>query len=89
MNKISGQVRVNGSISYVPQQAWIQNETVRNNILFGREMSQELYDRIVSACELDADLKILPSGDQTEIGEKVKNISINRIMNYEIDLNLI
>ena len=59
-------------MAYVPQQAWIQHDTLRSNILFGRAMQQGLYDRVVDACALKPDLDILPGGDMTEIGEKVE-----------------
>ncbi|XP_074651922.1 multidrug resistance-associated protein 1-like isoform X2 [Tubulanus polymorphus] len=75
MNKIDGFVNVRGKVAYVAQQAWIQNETVRNNILFGNEVDCNKYDRVVQACALEQDLKILPGGDQTEIGEKGINLS--------------
>jgi ABC-type multidrug transport system fused ATPase/permease subunit len=60
-----------GSIAYVPQQAWIQNATIQDNILFGNEMDETRYHKILEACALTQDLSILPAGDQTEIGEKV------------------
>ena len=71
MNKTSGAIRVKGSIAYVAQQAWIQNATVRDNILFGKEFDSELYNHVINVCALETDLKILNAGDQTEIGEKV------------------
>lgn len=60
-----------GSVAYVPQQAWIQNATVRDNILFGRDKMKTWYHRVLEACALLPDLDILPAGDSTEIGEKV------------------
>lgn len=60
-----------GSIAFVSQQAWIQNATVRTNILFGLPYDQEKYDRIVEAVALKADFDILDEGDHTMIGEKV------------------
>ena len=75
MYKFSGRLNVNGSIAYVPQQAWIQNDSVKNNILFGSKFDTELYARILSACALRNDLSILPAGDETEIGEKGINLS--------------
>ena len=53
------------------QQAWIQNDTLRNNILFGKPFDERKYDQILDACALKPDLEILTAGDQTEIGEKV------------------
>ena len=58
-------------MAYVPQQAWIQNATVRDNILFGKPQNMALYERVVESCALKPDLEILPGGDLTEIGEKV------------------
>jgi ABC-type multidrug transport system fused ATPase/permease subunit len=71
MNKFEGIINVHGSLSYVPQQAWIQNATIKDNILFGRDYDHCLYNTCIDSCALTADLKILPAGDQTEIGEKV------------------
>lgn len=58
-------------MAYVPQQAWIQNATVQDNIIFGREKLKTWYNRVLEACALLPDLDILPAGDATEIGEKV------------------
>ena len=60
-----------GSVAYVPQEAWIQNLTLRDNILFGKYMEKKKYSKVLSACALLPDLEILPGGDMTEIGEKV------------------
>ena len=67
-----GCVLLQGSLAYVPQQAWIQNDTVRSNILFGNALRQDEYDGCVAACALNPDLDILPAGDLTEIGERVR-----------------
>ena len=60
-----------GSLAYVPQQAWIQNDTVKSNILFGRGLNEPRYENILHTCALEPDREILPGGDETEIGEKV------------------
>ncbi|KAF9288796.1 hypothetical protein BGZ68_010621 [Mortierella alpina] len=75
MYRRQGTIKVYGDIAYVPQQAWIINATLRDNILFGKAFDQELYDRIVHASGLRPDLEMLPAGDQTEIGEKGINLS--------------
>ena len=61
-----------GQIAYVPQQAWIQNATLQDNVLFGKPLDKYRYKKTISGCALEPDLKILPGGDQTEIGEKVR-----------------
>lgn len=62
-------------MAYVPQQAWIQNATVRDNILFGKSLDPKRYCRTVNSCALRTDMDILPGGDMTEIGEKVSSES--------------
>ncbi|XP_042159884.1 multidrug resistance-associated protein 1 isoform X1 [Oncorhynchus tshawytscha] len=73
--KRSGSVSIKGSVAYVPQQAWIQNATVQDNVTFGREKQKTWYQRVLDACALLPDLEILPAGDSTEIGEKGLNLS--------------
>ncbi|XP_036797961.1 multidrug resistance-associated protein 1 isoform X1 [Oncorhynchus mykiss] len=75
MEKLEGSVSVKGSVAYVPQQAWIQNATLKDNIVFGQERKESWYHRVVEACALLPDLEILPAGDGTEIGEKGVNLS--------------
>ncbi|XP_078462060.1 ATP-binding cassette sub-family C member 2-like [Lampetra planeri] len=75
MEKLQGTVAMKGSVAYVPQQAWIQNCTLQQNVLFGLPLEPERYARVIDACALSADLKALPAGDQTEIGEKGINLS--------------
>uniref|UniRef100_A0A8C2FDW7 ATP-binding cassette, sub-family C (CFTR/MRP), member 6a n=1 Tax=Cyprinus carpio TaxID=7962 RepID=A0A8C2FDW7_CYPCA len=75
MEKKSGHVTVSGSVAYVPQQAWIQNATLKDNILFGHERKDSWYQSVLEACALLPDLGILPARDATEIGEKGLNLS--------------
>ncbi|XP_048236908.1 multidrug resistance-associated protein 1-like isoform X1 [Haliotis rufescens] len=75
MDKLSGSVTVKSSVAYVPQEAWIQNATLRDNITFGQEHHEKKYKKIVEACALTSDLEILPGKDMIEIGEKGINLS--------------
>ena len=68
-------VYVNGSIAYVCQTAFIQNNTLKNNILFFHPFDQERYNEVLKISELLPDLEILKGGDLTEIGEKGINLS--------------
>ncbi|KAJ8311648.1 hypothetical protein KUTeg_011003 [Tegillarca granosa] len=72
MEKIHGNVKVKGSIAYVSQEAWIQNLTLRDNILFGNRYVEHKYNKILKSCALLPDLKVLSAGDMTEIGEKAR-----------------
>ncbi|KAJ3394478.1 hypothetical protein HDU92_006863 [Lobulomyces angularis] len=75
MKKISGDVKISGKLSYAPQQAFIQNCSLKENILFGQEYQKDRYLKTISDCALERDLEILPDGDSTEIGEKGINLS--------------
>ena len=75
MHQVSGESQLYGSVAYVPQQAWIQNATVRSNILFGKEFKIDKYNKVVHSCALEPDFQLLSGGDLTEIGEKGINLS--------------
>ena len=87
MDRSSGEVFVSGSIAYVPQQAWIQNLTLRDNIVFNGVYNPEIYERVIDACALKADIATLPAGDETEIGEKV--ICIIDLWNMSFSLSVL
>lgn len=57
-------------VAYCAQQAWLMNDTVRNNIIFGNEVDESRYRAVVEACGLKRDFEILTTGDQTEVGER-------------------
>jgi ABC-type multidrug transport system fused ATPase/permease subunit len=57
-----GCVDVGGTIAYVPQTPWVQNLSLRDNILFGMPYDEAKYKKVIHACALELDLKILPNG---------------------------
>ncbi|XP_033345551.1 multidrug resistance-associated protein 4-like isoform X2 [Bombus vosnesenskii] len=70
-----GHVKVNGSLSYAGQEAWVFGSTVRQNILFGQPYDRQLYQKVVKACSLQRDFKQFPQGDQTVVGERGSSLS--------------
>eukprot|EP00735_Rhodelphis_limneticus_P012516 TRINITY_DN57_c0_g2::TRINITY_DN57_c0_g2_i1::g.14725::m.14725 TRINITY_DN57_c0_g2::TRINITY_DN57_c0_g2_i1::g.14725 ORF type:complete len:834 (-),score=313.02,sp/Q9R1X5/MRP5_MOUSE/36.59/1e-167,sp/Q9R1X5/MRP5_MOUSE/29.27/1e-13,ABC_tran/PF00005.22/3.3e-07,ABC_tran/PF00005.22/1.5e-21,ABC_membrane/PF00664.18/2.4e-26,SMC_N/PF02463.14/10,SMC_N/PF02463.14/0.18,SMC_N/PF02463.14/0.017,AAA_21/PF13304.1/5.3,AAA_21/PF13304.1/0.0072,AAA_21/PF13304.1/7.2,AAA_16/PF13191.1/9.6e-05,MMR_HSR1/PF01926.18/0.0022,AAA_29/ len=66
---------VGGKKAYVSQLPWIQQCSVRDNILFGKPMDEDRYNQVVYACALERDMSILEFGDLTEIGEGGINMS--------------
>ncbi|KAJ2343016.1 ATP-binding cassette glutathione S-conjugate transporter ycf1 [Coemansia sp. RSA 2673] len=64
-----------GKIAYLEQQPWIMNDTLRANVLFGREYDKDYYWKVLSACALIDDLEVWPNSDLTVIGENGMNIS--------------
>ncbi|CAN8014134.1 unnamed protein product [Ixodes persulcatus] len=71
----SGFVDCIKSVAYAPQCPWIQNKTIRENVIFTSKYDSEMYKTVLKACCLERDLEILPDGDLTEIGEKGINLS--------------
>ncbi|KAJ2779470.1 hypothetical protein H4R18_003989 [Coemansia javaensis] len=71
----SGSGGVTGKIAYLEQQPWIMNDTLRANVLFGREYDQAFFEQVVHACALTEDLARWPDADLTVIGERGVNIS--------------
>lgn len=57
-----GRVNIGGTIAYVPQTPWVQNLSLRDNILFGMPYDEQKYKAVIHACALELDLKILPNG---------------------------
>ncbi|CAK6953270.1 canalicular multispecific organic anion transporter 1 [Scomber scombrus] len=75
MYSTKGFINIKGSVAFVPQQAWIQNATLRDNILFGSPHEERRYQEVIESCALNPDLELLSGGDFTEIGEKGINLS--------------
>jgi len=75
MHKLEGDLQINGSLAYVPQNVWIQNETIKNNILFTSDYNRSWYQKVIYSCALIPDFCTFAAGDETEIGENGTNLS--------------
>lgn len=75
MTTVSGSVKKNGKIAYVPQEAFMMNQTIRENIIGGETWDIDRYNEILDICELRPDLEVLEGYDMTEIGERGINLS--------------
>ncbi|CAK5280078.1 unnamed protein product [Mycena citricolor] len=64
-----------GGISYAAQESWVQNETIKENILFGAEFDEVRYKKVIYQCALERDLELFQAGDATEVGEKGLTLS--------------
>ncbi|KAJ7041996.1 multidrug resistance-associated ABC transporter [Mycena alexandri] len=58
-----------GGIAYAAQQSWVQNDTIKANILFGAEFDAQRYNKVIYQCGLQADLAMFEAGDLQEVGE--------------------
>uniref|UniRef100_A0A8C8RV48 ABC-type glutathione-S-conjugate transporter n=1 Tax=Pelusios castaneus TaxID=367368 RepID=A0A8C8RV48_9SAUR len=75
LQKVDGDVAIKAKVAYVPQQDWLENASVEENITFGEELDERWYNRVIDACALQPDLESFPAGSKSEIGEKGINIS--------------
>ncbi|KAL4237303.1 Multidrug resistance-associated protein 7 [Mactra antiquata] len=78
MHRVRGHIRVSDlelGFALAAQEPWIQHATIRENILFGRQFNSRKYEKVLDACALEEDLKILPAGDRTEVGENGVTLS--------------
>ncbi len=73
--KIHGELVVHGATAYVAQSPWVMNASVKENITFGHRWDPHFYQRTIHACAFVEDLKTLPDGDQTEVGERGISLS--------------
>ncbi|KAL3796991.1 hypothetical protein ACHAW5_002761 [Stephanodiscus triporus] len=63
------------SVAYAPQDPWIMDGTVRENILLGFNYDSETYSTVIRACGLHVDLEQLRDGDDTIVGDRGVQLS--------------
>lgn len=63
------------SIAFVAQIPWIENASIKDNILFGLPLDESRYEKVIEYCALRKDLEMLGDGENTEIGANGINLS--------------
>ena len=72
----AGKAEVCEDIAYTSSlDSWLLNTTFKENILMGRDFKEDWYEKVIESCCLGPDIKLLPAGDATEIGERGINLS--------------
>lgn len=75
-NLISGQILVEESIiAYCDQVAWLQNLSIRDNIVGKHQFDLDWYNKVVEACLLKEDFEQLPNGDRSLAGSEGISLS--------------
>ena len=71
MQRAGGRVAVTRGrgVGLVKQEPWLQQGTVRDNILWGKAYQFSWYTKVVEACALKQDFSQLARGDLTQVGE--------------------
>lgn len=75
MVKSQGEVKKHGKIAFIQQEAFLLNDTIKDNILFGEPFEEAWFEKVLDICQLRPDLETLAAGVLTEIGEKGINLS--------------
>uniref|UniRef100_A0A8C4IQ26 Multidrug resistance-associated protein 4 n=1 Tax=Dicentrarchus labrax TaxID=13489 RepID=A0A8C4IQ26_DICLA len=75
LSQESGVIKVKGELTYTSQQPWILPGTIRSNILFGKALNPQKYDRVLRACALKKDMDLLLGGDLAMVGDRGANLS--------------
>uniref|UniRef100_A0A2I3FXL8 ABC-type glutathione-S-conjugate transporter n=1 Tax=Nomascus leucogenys TaxID=61853 RepID=A0A2I3FXL8_NOMLE len=75
LSKVEGFVSIKGAVAYVPQEAWVQNTSVVENVCFRQELDPPWLERVLEACALQPDVDSFPEGVHTSIGEQGMNLS--------------
>uniref|UniRef100_A0A915IRS2 Uncharacterized protein n=1 Tax=Romanomermis culicivorax TaxID=13658 RepID=A0A915IRS2_ROMCU len=97
-NTVSGTIKTNGKIVYVPQDPWIFSASVRQNIIFGRQrLEPQRYAKVVEVCQMEKDLESLARGDSTVVGDRgaalsggqKARINLARALYYDADIYLL
>lgn len=75
--RFQGAVYLGGQhgVGLVPQEPWLQRGTLRSNVLFGKPFEAPRYQRTLECCALVEDVKAMPLGDLTEVGEDGQTLS--------------
>ncbi|KAI8265875.1 ABC transporter [Colletotrichum sp. SAR11_239] len=68
--RIAGDVEYAASpeVAYCDQEPWILNQSIRENIIGGTHYDAALYDKVIAACQLEEDIRLLPDADGTIVG---------------------
>uniref|UniRef100_A0A2K6KRH8 ABC-type glutathione-S-conjugate transporter n=1 Tax=Rhinopithecus bieti TaxID=61621 RepID=A0A2K6KRH8_RHIBE len=74
LSKVDGFMSIKGAVAYVPQEAWVQNTSVVENVCFGQELEPAWLERVLEACALRPDVDSFPEGVHTSIGERAHGI---------------
>lgn len=70
-----GTLSVSGCISYAPQESWIFNGTIRENIVYDEPWEKSRYNSVIEKCALKEDFQRLPAHDETVVGERGISLS--------------
>ena len=75
LKSLHGCVKIQGAVSFAPQEPWLFASTIRENILFGNKYDRKLYQKVVKVCALRKDFRQFALADKTLVGERGASLS--------------
>ncbi|XP_060028880.1 ATP-binding cassette sub-family C member 6 isoform X4 [Erinaceus europaeus] len=75
LSKLEGSVSIRGSVAYVPQEAWVQNSSLVENVCFRQQLEPQWLEKVLEACALGPDVSNFPEGIYTQVGEQGMSLS--------------
>ncbi|MCJ1308796.1 hypothetical protein MMC25_002451 [Agyrium rufum] len=74
-DNVRGRHKLNMHVAYCSQQPWLENGTIRDNIIGGLPFDAKYYGSVTFQCCLQVDFDALEAGDRTRVGSKGLNLS--------------
>ncbi|XP_065361003.1 probable multidrug resistance-associated protein lethal(2)03659 [Calliphora vicina] len=75
VNIESGEILVNGKISYCCQEPWVFEGSIKDNIIFVEDYDDRRYKQVLKVCALERDVELWPNRDLTVVGERGVSLS--------------
>ncbi|KAJ3067239.1 hypothetical protein HDU98_009578 [Podochytrium sp. JEL0797] len=95
INKTSGTMHTYGTCGYVPQEPWLIDANIRDNILFGLDFDDQKYTDAIRAVGLTRDLMLMSNGDESRISDlnlsasQKQRLSLARCIYHDSDVILL
>ncbi|XP_063982837.1 ATP-binding cassette sub-family C member 5-like isoform X2 [Diachasmimorpha longicaudata] len=95
LHHAGGHVAIDGSCSYVPDEAGLFEGTVKENITLGDAFDASWYYKTIQACRLNEDVNSLPGSDDTDVTTvelttcQRQKIALARAVYSNRDINLL
>ncbi|KAI8121627.1 putative multidrug resistance-associated protein lethal(2)03659 [Lucilia cuprina] len=71
----SGEILINGKISYCSQEPWVFGGSIKDNIIFAEDYDELRYKEVLKVCALERDVELWPKRDLTVVGERGVSLS--------------
>lgn len=75
MKLLRGHLMIGGNVSFMSQQPWLFEGTIRQNIILNKNWNTDRYHAVLRICHLVPDIELMDSGDLHMVGSTVHTVS--------------